>query len=64
MPQKDFISCLLPFYLPLFMQNGNEIEFRNENKNSFVEKVLPILKKQMDVHVPDEIKNMYIATCA
>lgn len=60
MPQKDFISCLLPFYLPLFMQNGNEIEFRNENKNSFVEKVLPILKKQMDVHVPDEIKNMYI----
>ena len=25
-----------------------------------MEKVLPILKKQMDVHVPDEIKNMYI----
>lgn len=60
MPEKEFVSCLLPFYLPLFMRNGKEIEFRNENKNGFIEKVLPVLKKQMNVNVPDEIKNIYI----
>ena len=60
LPEKEFVSCLLPFYVPLFMQNGKEIEFRSDNKNGFIEKVLPVVKKHMNINVPDEIKDMYI----
>ena len=60
LPEKEFVSCLLPFYVPLFMQNGKEIEFRSDNKNGFIEKVLPVVKKHMNISVPDEIKDMYI----
>ena len=49
LPEKEFVSCLLPFYVPLFMQNGKEIEFRSDNKNGFIEKVLPVVKKHMNI---------------
>lgn len=60
LPQKDYIYNILPFYSTLFSNEEKSIEFRGENKSGFIEKVLPIIKKSMNVLVPMELKNNYI----
>ena len=60
LPKKDFICNILPIYTALFSNETKTIEFRNENKNGFIEKVLPVIKKSMQLTVPLELNNNYI----
>ena len=60
LPEKDYICNILPFYSTLFSEEDKVLEFRGENKDAFIEKVLPVIKKSMDVAVPPELKNNYI----
>lgn len=60
LPEKEYICNILPFYATLFTEPAQTLEFRGENKNAFIEKVLPVLKKSMQVTVPTELKSSYI----
>lgn len=60
LPHKEFICSLLPFYTSVFAGKEKSIDFRSENKSSFIEKVLPVIKKSMTVNVPQEIRDNYI----
>lgn len=60
LPEKDYICNILPFYSTLFTEEDRVLEFRDENKSGFIEKVLPVIKKSMHVTVPAELKNNYI----
>lgn len=60
LPEKDYICNILPFYSTLFSEEGSVLEFRGENKSGFIEKVLPVIKKSMQVEVPSELKNNYV----
>ncbi len=59
-PQKEFISNLLPLYSALFSTVGKSVEFKGDNKNNFIEKVLPVIKKTMNVVIPKEIEDSYV----
>ena len=60
LPEKSFISSILPFYSSIFSSPTGNVEFRNENRNNFIEKVLPVIKKIMTVEVPKEIRDNYV----
>lgn len=60
LPEKEFVGNILPFYSTLFRKEGAKLEFRGENKDDFIEKVLPVMKKSLQVSVPREIKENYV----
>ena len=60
LPDKNFLSNLRPFFTALFGGRESGIEFRGENMGSFIERVLPVVKKNMNIHVPEKIKDHYI----
>lgn len=60
LPKREFVSSLLPFYSSMFTGGEKSIDFRGENKNSFIEKVLPVIKKTMNVIVPKKLEESYI----
>ena len=49
-----------PFFTTLFGKKQSELEFRGENMGSFIEKILPVIKKTMNIQVPEKIKDHYI----
>lgn len=60
LPERDYVCNILPFYSTLFTEEEKTLEFRGENKEGFIEKVLPVIKKSMQVTLPPELKNNYI----
>lgn len=60
LPEEEFICNLLPLYSELFCSEQKQIGFSGENKNAFIEKVLPVIKKTMSVSVPQEIRDRYV----
>ena len=59
-PDEAFITSLLPFYGTLFGSSDRELMFRDQNKNSFIEKVLPVVRKNMDVKIPKSMSDKYV----
>ena len=60
LPDMEFLANLRPFFTTLFGKKQSELEFRGENMGSFIEKVLPVIKKTMNILVPEKIKDHYI----
>ncbi|MDO4167567.1 MAG: DEAD/DEAH box helicase [Eubacteriales bacterium] len=60
LPDAEFIANLLPFYTAIFGNESRQVEFRGDNMGDFIEKVLPVIKKSMQITVPEEIRNHYI----
>ncbi len=60
LPDMEFLANLRPFFTTLFGRKQSELEFRGENMGSFIEKVLPVIKKTMNIEVPERIKDHYI----
>ena len=60
LPDMEFLANLRPFFTTLFGKKQSELEFRGENMGSFIEKVLPVIKKTMNIQVPENIKDHYI----
>ncbi|HCX92411.1 MAG TPA: hypothetical protein DGZ34_07055 [Lachnospiraceae bacterium] len=60
LPDMEFLANLRPFFTTLFGKKQAELEFRGENMGSFIEKVLPVIKKTMNIQVPEKIKDHYI----
>ncbi len=60
MPDKKFIRNFKPFYNSLGKDKGPLI-FRGDNKNSFLEYVLPRISETMVLDVPEELKSRYIS---
>ena len=60
LPEREFVCNLLPFYSSLFCPGEHQIDFRGENKKRFIEKVLPVIKKSMEVQVPEKLRESYI----
>lgn len=60
LPTKDYICNLLPFYSSVFASQEKYVDFRGENKNRFIEKVLPVIKKSMGVTVPQQLRENYV----
>lgn len=60
LPDIEFLANLRPFFTTLFGKKQSELEFRGENMGSFIEKVLPVIKKTMNIQVPEKIKDHYI----
>lgn len=60
-PDPLFIRNYKPFYNTLDKGRG-PLVFRGDNKNTFLEYVLPRISETMELEVPDELKSRYI-TC-
>ena len=60
LPDMEFLANLRPLFTTLFGKKQSELEFRGENMGSFIEKVLPVIKKTMNIQVPEKIKDHYI----
>lgn len=60
LPDMEFLANLRPFFTTLFGKKQSELEFRGENMGCFIEKVLPVIKKTMNIQVPEKIKDHYI----
>lgn len=60
LPDMEFLANLRPFFTTLFGKKQSELEFRGENMGSFIEKILPVIKKTMNIQVPEKIKDHYI----
>lgn len=60
LPDMEFLANLRPFFTTMFGKKQSELEFRGENMGSFIEKVLPVIKKTMNIQVPEKIKDHYI----
>ena len=60
LPDSEFLENLLPFYTAIFGSGDRQLEFRGSNMGAFMEKVLPVIKKSMQIEVPDAIRNHYI----
>ena len=60
LPDMEFLANLRPFFTTLFGKKQSELEFSGENMGSFIEKVLPVIKKTMNIQVPEKIKDHYI----
>lgn len=60
LPDMEFLANLRPFFTTLFGKKQSELEFRGENMGSLIEKVLPVIKKTMNIQVPEKIKDHYI----
>ena len=61
MPDSLFIRNYKPFYNTLG-KDKEPLVFRGDNKNTFLEYVLPRISETMELEVPDELKSRYI-TC-
>lgn len=61
MPEPAFIRNYKPFYNTLG-KDREPLVFRGENKNAFLEYVLPRISQTMELEIPDELKSRYI-TC-
>jgi SNF2 family DNA or RNA helicase len=61
LPDKKFIRYFKPFYNSL-SRDKDPLVFKGENKNSFLEHVLPRISETMDLEIPEELKSRYI-TC-
>ncbi len=60
LPSADYICNILPFYSTLLSGKEKRLEFKGENQGAFIEKVLPVIKKSVQVTLPAELKNNYI----
>ena len=60
LPSQDYVCNLLPFYSAVFAGKEKSVAFRGENKTRFVEKVLPVIKKSMQVSIPQELRDSYV----
>lgn len=60
MPDKKFIRNYKPFYNS-FGKDKNPLVFRGDNKNSFLEYVLPKISETMELDIPEELKSRYIS---
>lgn len=60
LPDREYISQLLPFYSSIFSSKENYVDFRGENKNRFIEKVFPVIKKSMGISVPPQLRENYV----
>ena len=61
MPEPAFIRNYKPFYNTLG-KDREPLVFRGENKNAFLEYVLPRISQTMELEIPEELKSRYI-TC-
>ncbi len=61
MPDKKFIRNYKPFYNSLG-KDKDPLTFRGENKNGFLEHVLPRISETMELDIPEELRSRYI-TC-
>lgn len=61
MPEPAFIRNYKPFYNTLG-KDREPLVFRGDNKNTFLEYVLPRISQTMELEIPDELKSRYI-TC-
>lgn len=59
LPEKEFIRNFLPFYTCL-VKEKKTLEFKEENKNKFLEVVLPKIHESMVIELPAEMKGKYI----
>lgn len=59
LPEKRFIKNYVPFYNTL---GGDKkpLIFRGENKQRFLEEVLPKLHETMEINVPESLKSRYL----
>ncbi len=60
LPSQDYTDHLLPFYSAVFAGTQQSVEFRGENKRHFVEQVLPVIKKSMNLSIPDRLRDSYV----
>lgn len=60
LPDTEFLANLLPFYTAIFASGDRQLEFRGGNMRDFIEKVLPVVKKSIQIEVPDSIRDRYI----
>lgn len=58
-PNKRFLNNYLPFYNNLGV-NKEPLVFRGQNKNKFLEAVLPRITETLKLNVPKEIKDRFI----
>lgn len=59
MPRQRFMKTYLPFYRTL--GNGKEpLVFEEEDQNSFLEYILPVIHENLHVEIPDELKDRYL----
>lgn len=61
LPDKKFIRYFKPFYNSLG-RDKDPLIFRGENKNNFLEHVLPRISETMDLDIPEELKSRYITS--
>ncbi|MEE3393121.1 MAG: DEAD/DEAH box helicase [Lachnospiraceae bacterium] len=60
LPDNDFVTSLLPFFSALYSGDVKRLKFSGENKTRFIESVLPQVKKNMIINIPEELTNIYI----
>lgn len=60
LPDREYLANLKPFFTALYGKENGALSFRGENMGSFMESVLPVIKKTMDIQVPDKIRDHYI----
>lgn len=60
LPEQEYICNILPFYGALFQRDRGSLIFAGENQGAFIEKVLPVIRKSMEVLLPPELKDHYI----
>lgn len=58
-PDKQFIQNYLPFYRSLG-RSKKPLVFKNEQKERFLESVLPKINHTLHVNVPEELQDLYI----
>lgn len=58
-PNKSFLKNYLPFYNTLGKQK-EPLLFQGEDKQRFLDLVLPRLYETMEINIPDSMKNRYI----
>lgn len=58
-PDRRFIRNYVPFYNALGSEKKPLI-FRNENRQRFLEEILPKLHDTMDIDIPEELKSRYL----
>ncbi|MBE5962892.1 MAG: DEAD/DEAH box helicase [Lachnospiraceae bacterium] len=59
MPNKKFLRNYVPFYNTLG-KDKKALVFRGENKQRFLEEVLPKLHDTMDIEIPESLKSRYL----
>lgn len=59
LPNPKFIRNFVPFYNTLGKEK-RALVFKGENKQRFLEEVLPILHDTMDITIPESLKSRYL----